>query len=287
MNGSETIDIGKQDVKALRGTPAEQYIDKSGEKLTVPYGKISDVSFKMVVDPGSSKAEDDVDQLAKLKELNDEINANPLVTSWFLGQDGKKLNSGELLRQRIQRMGLKNLDMILTDMSPEEAQQAAQAPFPIVDKPQFRINSQDLSPAAMIEVLKLGGVNVDPQQGGAPSAQAQLDAQIEMQKLQATAQAQAPQENQGMSTEELAMKHTEFDQKQQDLDRKEAELQFKAQQHETDTILKADKQAHDTQLALASHVQGAQQAQLSHELAAESAKQSAQTAKKKPAGAAA
>jgi hypothetical protein len=286
MSGEETIDIGKQDVKSLRGTPAEKYIDKDGEKLTIPYGKISDCTFKFIVDPASSKAEDDVDQLTKLKELNDEINANPLVINWFLGQDGKKLNSGEMLRQRIQRMGLKNIDMILTDMSPEEAQQAAQAPFPIVDKPQFRVNTADLTAEQIQAVLALGGVS---QQPGVPSQgmpaglspQGQADFIVEMTKAQAAAQAKQPTAapDKGLTPEELAIKQTEFDQNQQKID-------LEKQKHETDTVLKADKQAHDTQLAIVQHGQSAMQAAQSHELASESAKQAAVAAKKKPVGAA-
>lgn len=251
MTGSETIDIGKQDVKSLLGTPAEKFVNASKDKLTIPYKNIADVVFKFKVDAGSSKAEDDADQLTKLKEVQDEYNANPLVVGWMLGQDGKKLNNGELMRQRFERMQIKNLDLVLTDMSPEEAKAAQQAPFPIADMPQIRLNSADLSPDAINAALRAGGVMIDPQQPPADpirsaSAQAQLDYQVEMAKAQALSAKDA------------------------------ADASLKETQAHNDTVLKADKQAHDTTLAVASHVQGAQQAQQSHELAQQQADTAAQ-----------
>jgi hypothetical protein len=222
MNGKETIDIGEQDVKALLGTPAEKYVNKDHDQLTIPYKEIADIIFKFKVDAGSSTSVDDADQLAKLKEVNDEYSANPLVMGWLLGQDGKKLNSGELIRQRFERMGIKNLDLVLSDMSPEEAQAAKQAPFPVVDKPQFRVNTADLTAEQIAAVLSLGGVPQQPQQGqpqqpgGMPpglSPQGMADFIVEMTKAQAAA-------NSGQTTtdpNELAIKHRELDLKQQDL----------------------------------------------------------------------
>lgn len=265
MSGSETIDIGKQDVKSLRGGPAEKYIDKTGDKLTVPYSKISDVSFKFIVDPGSSKTEDDQDQLTKLKEINDEYSASPLVFNWALGQDGKKLNNGELMRQRFERMGIKNLDMVLTDMTPQEAQAAAQAPFPIIDKPQIRLNSADLTANQIMAALQSGGVNLQqPEQAiqGMPaglSPQGQADFIVEMTKAQAAAgAAQAknqPPEQKQMTPEELAVKQTEFDQKQQQLD-------MQAQKQQADTVLAAHQQAHTQALATSKHLHDLQQSEV-------------------------
>lgn len=298
MSAEETIDIGKQDVKALKGSLAEKYISKSGDKLTIPYKDISNVTFKMKVDAGSSKDQDDADQLVHLKEISDEFNANPLVISWTLGQDGKKLSGGELMRQRYERMGLKNLDLILTDMSPEEAQAAQQAPFPIVDKPQVRVNTADLTADQITAVLQEAGVNLPPQQAlpqpGQPPAglspQGVADFIVEMTKAQALAQAKTPAApDEGMSVEELAMKHTEFDQKQQELDRKEKELQLNAQKHEADTVLKADKQAHDNTLALAQHLHTEGQAEVGNMQADRSqtfTEKQAKLAPKKPVGAA-
>lgn len=217
MKGSESIELGPQQLRELSTTRAAQFINEKTGKLNIKYSQMTDVTFKFESDPGSSKAADDADQMQRLQEAITEVTSNGPVLNWYLGQQGKKLNVGEIYLQLFKRMGLENLDSIINDMSPEEKQAAAAQPFPIIDKPQIRLNSADLSPAALVAALQSGGVQIaDPKAAGAPSAQAQLDFQVEMAKAQAAGQsAGAPS---GPNPDELAIKHRELDLKQQAMD---------------------------------------------------------------------
>lgn len=226
MTSTESIEIGKQQIQELQSTRAAKYI--KGEKLTVNYKEISDCSFTFEVDPSSSKSTDDQQQLLILQELVKEIESNPLVVNYYLAQAGRKINMGEIYIQRMKRMGLQNIDTILSEMSPEEAQQAKQAPFPIIDKPQIRINTADLTAEQIVAALHAGGVSVPPQPGMPPqpgqppaglSPQGLADFMVEMTKAQAAVQAAgAPQAPQGPTPDELALKHRELDIKQQNAD---------------------------------------------------------------------
>lgn len=241
MQGNDKIELGPEQIDRLKSGAAAKFIKNN--KLIVNYKEINNVAFEFIVDPDSSREADNVDQQAKLQEILAEVNQAGPVLSYYLGQDGKKLNIGELYKQRFQRMGLKNLDTILTDMTAEEAQAAKQAPFPIIDKPQIRINSADLSPEALIAALQAGGVNVNPQSAMGASAQAQLDYQVEMLKAQAQAQSLAAGQNQGADPNELALKHRELDLKQQQLDQA-------TDQHATQTAIDVAKMAHEHTLGM-------------------------------------
>lgn len=321
MSQTETIDIGKQDVKTLRGGPAEKFISKDGTKLSVPYGDINKVTFKFIVDPGSSKSVDDADQLEKLKEVNDEFSANPLVFNWILGQDGKKLNNGELMRQRFERMGIKNLDTILSDMTPQEAQRAQQQPFPIIDKPQIRLTGQ-IPNGAMAPALAAGGVQLpqgisltqdqvdlgdilkDPGTTAQEKAQIKQMAGLQPDPAALQMQQQGPT---GMDPNEVALRLRQLDIEQEKLDQHDRELGMKANEANANLAMQAHQQAHDQTLNLNqqahnqaldihNHLQDLQQAEIGNKQADRQAELAEKTAgirdneakekKKKPVGAA-
>ncbi len=297
MQGNEKIQLNSLEIDKLKSGPAVKFL--SGEKLEVDYKQVKDVVFSMTVEPGSSREQDDIDQLAKMQEMMTEVNANPLVTNWFLGQSGKKLKMGELFTQRFQRMGIKNIDAILVDMDAKEAEAAKQQPFPIIDKPQIRINTADLTAEQIAAALAAGGVQSpqsQPQQGMPPglSPQGMADFMVEMTKAQGAAGGSGP------NPDELALKQQELQLKAQGQEHQQATDQAKlglevaktAHQHTMD-MHNADQQQQqqqmDNAMTLNSASQSAQDQQFQHEqgqaqqeLAAKTAGVKSKTKSKKP-----
>lgn len=274
MVTKETIDLGPQELKRLQNSPASKFV--KNDKLNINYKDVDDVIFEFQVDPSSTKEADDQDQLQKIQEILTEVGQDGLVLNYYLSQDGMKLNVGELYKQRFERLGLKNIDAILTEMEPKEAEAAKQQPFPIIDKPQIRINTADLTAEQITAALQAGGVNLPQQPGMQPptsmpaglSPQGQADFIVEMTKAQAQAQSGQP-----VSTDpnELAIKHRELDLKQQDLAIKAHDSVSKAQQADDTHQFNVEKAAVDT-------LQNDSQQQQSHDLAQQQADTAAQQA---------
>lgn len=177
MNSQEKIEIGPQQVRELSTTRAVKFIkrDKDGSQyLDVNYKDIQNCVFDFQVDPDSSKTLEDAEQVQKLQQIIQEVGTNR-VAQWWLGLEGKKLSVGELYNQLIRRLGLENLDSILIDLSPEQAQQAQQAPFPIIDMPKLSAKLSELPPAAIPSFLQAAGMPIDPQVAMQPSAQFQWE----------------------------------------------------------------------------------------------------------------
>ncbi len=188
MKGSEKIQLNQMQIDDLQSGPAAKFIKKDSktgkEYLDVTYDAINKVTFDMQVDAGTSEEVDDQDQLVKMKEIMDEVGANPLVINWFLGQSGKKIQMGELYTQRFKSMRLKNLDSILVDMEPKEAEAAKTAEFPIVDKPQVRMMLDQMPPAAVVGALRQAGITISPEDAMVAPAGVQHKAQTDMQMKQ-------------------------------------------------------------------------------------------------------
>lgn len=146
-------------------------IDPVKKLATITYDDIK-TKLKFQVNPTSTRTTDDQEQANTLLQMLQEAGQNRLV-SWYLGQDGYKLHIGEAYRQLFQRLGLENMDDIVTKMSPQEKQQAQQSPFPIIDPPTIRLTGQ-VPNAAMPAALASGGVNVDPRTGQAMQEQVDL-----------------------------------------------------------------------------------------------------------------
>lgn len=168
MKGKEAIDVGEQDIKDLEATLADKYITvdpkTNNAKLNIDYDKIDEVMLTFHVEPGSSKKLDDDEQLQKLQTVLQDVGTNGRVISWFLSQEGKKLNFGDIYRQMLQRIGLTNLDTILTDMTPQEKVMAQQQPYPLFDMPKLSAKYEDLPPSAQVGFLAGAGINVNPQE---------------------------------------------------------------------------------------------------------------------------
>jgi hypothetical protein len=222
----------------------------------------------------TSKRLSDDQQVANMAQLE------PLMTLqniWALGQHGWKLDIGEFQKARMERMSLDSLDKIITKMDSKEAEAAKQEPYPIVDPPQFRINTSDMTPEQIAGVLARGGVNVPlapnlppgaplppAQPGQMPlglSAAQQAEFILEQQKMQIAAQSgqgtQAPK-TLGESITWQAGDLTKYERAQA-----LAQVGVQASADPTtpndakdamDTAVKVDKHVHDTTLALSDHV---------------------------------
>lgn len=120
------------------------------------------------VNPSTSKKDDDVAQLTLIQGALKTV--TPQV-SYYMGQDGWKFKTGEAYRIMLEKMGIENIGEIVTKMNANEAKQAKQQPFPIIDPPQIRLTGQ-IPNAAMSAALQQGGVAVDP---NTPNLNDQLD----------------------------------------------------------------------------------------------------------------
>lgn len=117
-------------------------------------------ALKFRVDPSTSKVQDDAEQLSLIQEALQTI--TPQV-SYYMGLDGWKFDLGEAYRTLLNLLHIENIDKIVTKMSDEEATQAKNAPFPIIDPPQIRLTGV-VPPGAMAAALQNGGVSVQPNQ---------------------------------------------------------------------------------------------------------------------------
>lgn len=270
-SGVEELQLNARSADKLRDLAAEGKFDPSmltdDNKIRIDYDTATE-ALQFRVDPTTSKKQDDVEQLPLIKQAID--TATPQV-SYFMGKDGWKFSLGEAYRLFYQRMGIEGIDQIIVKMNDQEAEQAKQAPFPIIDPPVIRLNSADLTAEQLAAALEMGGVNSPPQPAqpnGPPaglSPQGTADFIVEMVKAQAKSNeqpaAQAPPEN--PITPEVVLKaHDQSHQQEMD----KAKLLLEAQKVE--------------QTGQQQAVQ-AQQAQQSHELATKVAAKPQPTAKPK------
>jgi hypothetical protein len=168
MKGTEEIDVGEQDIKDLATTLAAKYVTPDN-KLKINYNDIKKAVYQFHIKAGSSKKDNDQDQLERLQALVQDIGSNGRVMSYYLGLEKKKLMIGDIYRQMFDRTGVENIDSILVDMTPAEAKAAAQAPFPILDPPHIRLDGSQLPPPAFQQMLAQAGINIPPEQAGGPS----------------------------------------------------------------------------------------------------------------------
>lgn len=219
------------------------------------------------------------------QKLSDEDMANNMLLAkdmmtpqnvYYLGQKGWKLDIGEYNKQYLQRLSIDSMDKILTKMDDKEAAEAKQQPFPIIDPPQFRMNSADLTADQVAAVLANGGVVTPPAAPPAPgqppvglSPQGVADFIVESQRAQAEVmKAQAASQPQPVAPEKSKTLGETVQWKPGDLkpsERAQALAQVGIQAdmsnaptpneitQATDTATKMDKHVHDTAIAASSH----------------------------------
>lgn len=234
-------------------------------------------------DPTSSTEADAQEQAQQLGELLKETSADPLI-AYRMAQDGYRLNMGEAYRELFQNMGIKNIDKIITEMTDQEKQQAAQAPMPVMDKPKITIGFDDLAdiPEAQQAVLADAGNELP--------IEVFQQATAARQQAQAAANQPAPDPN--SPTPDHLLKAAAQSHAQSIAEAKVAQDQQKINLQTQEAHLKAVDTAHQHNLGasaaalkIAQAQETAQQAAKSHELAVTSQKQAAKTPKPK-AGAA-
>lgn len=269
MQGADVIHLDADERDLLQKAGIDFPVNEDGSpsnKLNVEWEKAR-ATFEFIVDPSSDSLTDDQEQIAILKEVLGEMNPQ---TIWAMSQDGYKFNSGEAWNQMFKLMNLDNHSKIIQKMTTEEAQQAKQQPFPIVDPPRITLNSKDMTADQLAAALGQGGVTPGQPQPGTQEAQAQpgqppaglspqgmADFMVEMAKAQAASpQPEAPAAPQGPNPDELALKAKELDIKQQQADHHAAEITLKAhdQGHrqgldELKLIQSAQQQTHSQKLA--------------------------------------
>lgn len=182
--GIETLQLDDESAQELMELASQGKFDLAllspDNEVRINYDTATE-QLKFTIDPGTSKEQDDAEQLVLIQKAIETITPQ---ASYYMGQDGWKFSLGEAYREAIGKMGINNIDKIITRMTPEEKAAAQNQPFPIIDPPQIRLNSADLNPAALQAALAAGGVSVDPSTVGQPPIQAQLDYQVEMAKAQ-------------------------------------------------------------------------------------------------------
>lgn len=199
--GIEELQLDSETADKLKDLAAQGRFDlnllSEANKIRINYDTATE-QLKFRVDPSSSKKQDDAEQLALIQQA---ITAVTPQVNYYMGQDGWKFNLGETYRTLLSKLGIENIDKLVTRMTPEEQKAAKEAPFPIIDPPVVRVNTADLSSDEIVAVLRNAGVDVPdrpPEQPGGPpsglSPQGLADYQVEMAKAQSqNAQAQTEQ----------------------------------------------------------------------------------------------
>lgn len=156
--GVEELQLDAETAEQLKQLAANGKFDESllseDNKVRINYNSATE-ELHFRVDPTTSKKQDDAEQLQIIQQAIQTV--TPQV-GYYMGQDGWKFNLGEAYRILLTKMGIENVDKVVTRMNPQEAAQAKQAPFPIIDPPQMRLTGQ-IPPGAMAGALQNAGVN--------------------------------------------------------------------------------------------------------------------------------
>lgn len=276
LNIHFALSKGKKEVQLQRSTLKRLKLDKQPTiDYDQEYGPIH-----YCVNAFTSKKLSDAEQVQNMALVD------ALMTpqnAWQLAQKGWKLDIGEFQKAKLMRMNIDSIDKFLYKMDDTEAAEAKKMPFPIIDAPQLRMNSADMSSEQIQAILsQQGGVNAPPlqpaMQPGQPpaglSAQGIADWQVEMTKAQAAladAQGKAQAEAQPAAAaapakplgEMISWKPGDLTENERaqalaqvgiTADEGGGSLNPNAQAAAIDGATKADKHVHDTTLALSDHV---------------------------------
>lgn len=113
-------------------------------------------------DPTSSTVANDAEQILALKEVLAETSKNPYIP-YLLQADGKEIHIGEVYEQLFERFGVRNLDKIITEIPIDPKTGKPKPPTamtPFFDKPHVSATFKDLPPAAQVQLLANGGINI-------------------------------------------------------------------------------------------------------------------------------
>lgn len=120
----------------------------------------NEIQFR--IDPGSSEEKDDAEEITQLKEILADVNQNPYSIQ-YVQQAGKDLNLGEVYKQLFQKLGLRDIEKILTDVPTGPDGQKQVTPPMAMDKPKLTIAYDDVkSPNVRAALLNNAGIHADP-----------------------------------------------------------------------------------------------------------------------------
>lgn len=180
MKGDKEIELSPDDVRDLKKSKAAEYLTQDN-KLTIPYEKISNVSFKFQVDPSSSEIKEDSDNAAKLGEVYKLMASDPDPVI--------QQKKPQILKLLIDEIGAEGTDDLFPEFQKDEngqpVQQAPQGPDPnmimqmVQQAVQQAMEQQkgaqkqisesikwtpgDLTPDERAQALAQGGIQPDPQ----------------------------------------------------------------------------------------------------------------------------
>lgn len=147
------------DIRNLSSYQEGMVNDKN--QIRIDYDKETE-ALEFVVDAGSSEQQDDTEEITQLKEILADVNQNPYSIQ-YIQQAGKQLNLGEVYKQLFTRLGLNELDKILTDVPKDEQGNPQTTPPMAIDKPKLVINYDSItSPTVKAALLQNAGIQADP-----------------------------------------------------------------------------------------------------------------------------
>lgn len=158
-HGKEILQLDGETVDKLRQLePTEDFNPETDindkDQIIIDYDTATP-ALKFRVNPGTSKQEDDKEQIGLIQEA---VKSATLPAVYYMGQDGWNFNLGEAYRLMFDKLGISDIEKIITKMTPKEQAAAKKQPFPIVDPPQIRLTGQ-IPPNAMGGALSMGGVD--------------------------------------------------------------------------------------------------------------------------------
>ena len=163
-SGTQEIKIDVETADKLRDIDESpnklQYVNKDNVCRINYDSETPKLDFK--ADPTSSTIEDNQEQIAVLQEVLAEAAKNPYIP-YLMQSVGKELHIGEVYKQLFERLGVKDMDKIVTDLEKDPQTGQVKAPSvmtPFFDKPHLTAVYKDLPPAAQVQLLANGGVNV-------------------------------------------------------------------------------------------------------------------------------
>lgn len=176
-SGKEELQLDQETADSIRNLPDfDTTLVSPDNQIRIDYDTDTK-AMNWIVDAGSSEQQDDTNEIAELKEILADVNANPYSIQ-YIEQAGKTLNLGEVYKQLFGKLGLKEIDKILTDVPKNEQGQPQSTPPMAIDKPRLVINYSDVtSPTIQAALLQNAGIQADPQDiMQSNQAKAQMDA---------------------------------------------------------------------------------------------------------------
>lgn len=183
--GIEDLQLDKETAGLIRETenlqPGQQSKVSPDDKIRIDFSSETP-SLHFIVDPSSSEIQDDTEEIAQLKEIIADVNQNP-YSMQYVQQAGKELNLGEVYKQLFMKLGLKEIEKILTEVPTGPDGQKVVTPPMAMDKPKLVIHYNDVtSPTVKAALLHNAGIQADPND----------IAQSDAAHMQAEAHAKAP-----------------------------------------------------------------------------------------------